>query len=85
MPILLKEELSAAGYKDDPERFREMLADLKNALYRNWTEEELSLHPADAHQFCNVVRYRTSLDMLPDSLILRTLYNRRKRPTKGKE
>lgn len=77
-PQTLEAELREAGYRGDLGEFRDLLLDIKNGLYRNWSDETLTLHPREAIRYCDAVRYHSRLDALDDYLILRILYALRK-------
>lgn len=74
----LEDELSGYNIKGGAEKFREVIADVKNGMCRNWTDEDLLCHPVDAIRFCAAVCGKLRCFDLPDDLILRTLLNMRK-------
>ncbi len=74
----LDEELRAAGAKMTRATFYEEVEAVRQALYPQWTQDELACHPHDALQFCDVVRLRVGAP-LPDHVILRAMLNQRKR------
>jgi hypothetical protein len=79
VPVILKSELKTLGCDLEPEDFRDLLLELQQVMYPDWTDEELKNHPAEAQTYCRAVRHRT-VPAMPDHLILRTLTNIRKRP-----
>ena len=80
MAINLKVELQTAGYVGDGcEWFRELVVDTFHGMFRAWTDEQLLCTPREALHYCNRVRMDSRLPDLPDSVILRTLTNLRKR------
>lgn len=72
----LAKELRSCGYTDDPERFREALADLMFSGYGGWTVDELLCHPSEAMRFCETIRDQWGKPF-SDTLILKTLLNMR--------
>lgn len=76
--VRLEDELKAYRCTVDPEQFRDIIGDLKAAMYPSWSDEDLLHRPIEALRFCAVVRDRVrSLD-LPDEIILGTMTNMRK-------
>jgi hypothetical protein len=75
----LESELKLFGATVGAEQFKELLADLHNALHPSWTEEQLLYHPRDGLRYCEAIRARAGQG-LPDEMILRRLNNLRKNP-----
>ncbi len=69
-------ELRAVGYPSGREQFYERVEELSNALFPDWTPDELACHPHEAQQFCEVVRRVVA--PVPDHLVMRALMNRRR-------
>jgi hypothetical protein len=74
-------DLSAAGYTSGREQFYEKVEELRNALFPEYTADELACHPHEALQFCEVVR--RTVAPVPDHLVMKALMNRRKQRQKG--
>lgn len=62
------------------EEFKDTLVDILHNEYRNYTVDELLLHPHDAIDYCDKVKHHTGCQGLPEQLILRCLMSRRKNP-----
>jgi hypothetical protein len=74
-------ELRAAGYASGREQLFEKVDELSNALFPDWTADELVCHPNEAQQFCEVVRRVVA--PIPDHLVMKALLNRRTQRKKG--
>ena len=74
-------ELRAVGYTLGKEQFYEKVDELRNALFPDWTADELACHPHEALQFCEVVRRVVA--PVPDHLVMKALLNRRIQQQKG--
>jgi len=72
------EVLRESGYSQTRMEFYDLLDELRRNLYPEWTEDELACHPHDAQQFCEIVRRKAGAP-LPDSVIMKGMFNRRKR------
>lgn len=74
-----KRILPECGYHKEPVEFYREVHTLFVAhcpMYK--TDEQLKRHPADALEFCNLVRTKMNLPTLPDEAILGALENHRK-------
>lgn len=77
--IQLKVELPRFGCHMDQAEFKEIILELKAAMYPEWTDEELLYRcDTDARAFVAAVRSRVGCAGLPDYLIMRALVNSRK-------
>ena len=80
MAMHLPTELIRYGCDVDAEEFRDVVQELKAVMFPAWTDEELSFHcEHDAPSFVRAVRSRVRCAGLPDHLIMRVLFNCRKR------
>ena len=79
MATKLDKELTAAGWKRNPEDFREIVVNAFKRHFPGWTDEQVLCRPRDSMHLCNLVRQLSLLNDLPDDVILRTLTNVRKR------
>lgn len=75
----LEDELTGCGYVGDAESFRDIVEATFIDLYSELTDEELACEPREAIRFCGMVRYMAECETIPYDLILRTLFNTRKR------
>lgn len=75
-------ELRAVGYPSGREQFYDKVEELREALYPDWTADELACRPHEALQFCEVVR-RGVVAPVPDHLVMKALLNRRRQGKKG--
>jgi hypothetical protein len=76
----LGDKLKAAGLATmEPDRFKEILVDTWDAMFRGRTDEWVLARPTDqAIPFCVAVRRKVREPDLPESVILETLMNLRK-------
>jgi hypothetical protein len=70
--------LRAAGCRLTRAQFYDLADEVREALYPDWTQDELACHPHDALQFCEVVRVKAGAPV-PDNMVMKALLNRRKR------
>lgn len=81
----LEDELKASGCEIDAEFFRLVVEDEFSSLYGDRTDEELACDPREAIRFCGMVRHACGDPNPEDSLILRTLFNTRKRSNQDRK
>jgi len=60
--------------------FLDLIAEEFTQTFRNWSVDELLLHPREGVRFCDDLRHRHAFYDLPDDIILRGLLDRRKHP-----
>jgi hypothetical protein len=80
MPTLA-EELEQAGYTEGIDAFRDIIAEVRHALYPDWTDELLLLHSTSAVAFGRMVATRAGLRGPPEALeflVNRIMVNDRK-------
>jgi hypothetical protein len=75
----LEEKLQAVGCPMDAQVFLAFVIKRFDSSFRALTDEGLLCRPRVAVRYCDMVRDDVSFHDLPDSLILRTLTNARKR------
>jgi hypothetical protein len=72
------DEAKLYGWKEDYEAFMDVLAQVKNTMYAEWTDETLTFHPYDALRYCEAVRSLSKCQAIPDHFILSALVGIRK-------
>jgi hypothetical protein len=81
----LAAELKLYGVQFDPDKFNQLLVEIRVAMAPTMSIEDFVCHLDDAKQFCNAVRSRIG-GPLPDWVICRRLLNlRKKQGKKGKK
>lgn len=73
----LSKKLEEAGSTLEPRTVSEKIVDEFASMYKSRTVDDVLCYPAQASDFCQVVRRKLG-DKLPDKLILQTLMNERK-------
>lgn len=71
-------ELRAAGCSLSREQFYELVERTREAIYPEWTPDDLACHPHEALRFCEIVRSKAQAPV-PDHLIMKAMLNYRKR------
>jgi hypothetical protein len=71
-------ELRAAGCSLNREQFYEVVERTREAIYPEWTPDELACHPHEALRFCDIVRSKVQAPV-PDHLVMKAMLNYRKR------
>jgi hypothetical protein len=78
MSIRLEDDLAAAGYEGTVDEFRDRLVDIMFNMHPEMTVDQLIVDTGEAEHFCNHVRYRCRVKVLPNRIILSALLNLRK-------
>jgi hypothetical protein len=73
----IEAELRAAGCDLTRSGFYDLVDEIRQTLYPDWSQDELACHPHDAQQFCTIVRSRVSAP-IPDNVIMKAMLNRHK-------
>jgi hypothetical protein len=79
----LKARPRSYGCDLTPNEFRELLADLKDAMFPAYTDEDLGYTRDEADGYCQAVRARAHCQNLPRVSILRSLDGIRKHEIKA--
>ncbi len=69
------------GVDLDKDEFVDRIVELFHGMFRDWSVDEMLLHPREALQLCDEFRRNNGFFHVPDDVILRWLLNRRKSPT----
>ena len=83
MAARLKTRLCQYGCSLSPSEFRELVGDLKDVMFPDFTDEHLSFTRDEADQYCEAVRNRAGCKALPRVFILHCLANIRKHDIKA--
>lgn len=81
--LMGRESFTPREYGVDMDRsvFDDLMVDEFHGLCRNWTIDELVLHPREALNFCDGVRRKHGYYDLPDHIILRVINGEFRVPT----